>query len=134
MADDAVGYGRPPKQSQFKPGSSGNPRGRPRRKPTALADVISGTLTAPIQYREHGRTRTTTRAELGLKVIVDRAVKGDINAADLILKIRADALRGGVSRSEMLEIDGWLRDFPNQTAEQKAADIAGTAVADSFKE
>jgi hypothetical protein len=26
-----VGYGRPPKHSQFKPGKSGNPKGRPKR-------------------------------------------------------------------------------------------------------
>ena len=28
--DSDVGYGRPPKASQFKPGQSGNPNGRPR--------------------------------------------------------------------------------------------------------
>ena len=28
VADYEVGYGRPPKNSQFKPGQSGNPRGR----------------------------------------------------------------------------------------------------------
>jgi hypothetical protein len=28
--DDEVGYGKPPKHGQFKPGKSGNPRGRPR--------------------------------------------------------------------------------------------------------
>ncbi len=27
--DEEVGFGRPPKQHQFKPGQSGNPRGRP---------------------------------------------------------------------------------------------------------
>ncbi|MGY4471966.1 hypothetical protein ACVWWK_007675 [Bradyrhizobium sp. LB9.1b] len=93
MTDDATGYGRPPKQFQFKPGRSGNPKGRPKRKPTALADVIKEALIAPIQYREQGRTRTTTRTEFGLKMIVDRAVKGDIDAAALILKIHTEALR-----------------------------------------
>ena len=29
--DDKVGYCRPPKHSRFKPGQSGNPRGRPRK-------------------------------------------------------------------------------------------------------
>jgi hypothetical protein len=28
--DDRVGYGKPPKRSRFKPGQSGNPRGRAR--------------------------------------------------------------------------------------------------------
>ena len=29
--DDEVGYGRPPKKSQFKKGQSGNPKGRPKK-------------------------------------------------------------------------------------------------------
>lgn len=29
-----VGYGKPPLHTRFKPGQSGNPRGRPRRAPT----------------------------------------------------------------------------------------------------
>jgi Family of unknown function (DUF5681) len=36
MADDDVGYGRPPKKFRFKPGVSGNPKGRPKRDPGAL--------------------------------------------------------------------------------------------------
>ena len=133
MTDDATGYGHPPKQFQFKPGRSGNPKGRPKRKPTALADVIKEALIAPIQYREQGRTRTTTRTEFGLRMIVDRAVKGDIDAAALILKIHTEALRAGSSGSELLEIDGWLQDFPEQTAEQKAQDIAATSTTDSTR-
>lgn len=31
--DKAVGYGQPPKASQFKKGQSGNPGGRPRKTP-----------------------------------------------------------------------------------------------------
>src|SRR5580693_8551773 len=28
--DDEIGYGKPPKKSQFKKGTSGNPKGRPK--------------------------------------------------------------------------------------------------------
>ena len=30
--DDRVGYGKPPKRTRFRPGQSGNPRGRRRRE------------------------------------------------------------------------------------------------------
>ena len=33
--DDRVGYRRPPRHTQFKKGQSGNPRGRPVKRPSA---------------------------------------------------------------------------------------------------
>ncbi len=60
MAEDEVGYGKPPKSGRFRPGVFGNPRGRPKRKPTPLAEIITRTLDAPITYRERGRGRVKT--------------------------------------------------------------------------
>lgn len=120
MADYTVGYEKPPKQHQFKPGASPNPKGRPPKpKPTALSKVIRSTLTAPIQYRDGRRTKTTTRSALILKMIVDSAVKGDLVAAELILTIRAHALRSGDSGVHLLEIHGGLPNLPNETAGEK---------------
>jgi hypothetical protein len=38
MMTDSVGYRKPPKQSQFKKGESGNPRGRPKRPTHAMPE------------------------------------------------------------------------------------------------
>lgn len=43
-----VGYGKPPTTHQFKPGKSGNPRGRPkgsRNVVTEITDVFFSTVT-----------------------------------------------------------------------------------------
>jgi hypothetical protein len=93
MADDKVGYGRPPTRSRFKPGVSGNPKGRPKRDPTAVSEVIKNTLSAPIQYRAQGRTRTVTRTEVGLKKLVENAVRGDLAADPAPLSRAREALR-----------------------------------------
>ena len=61
--DYEIGYGRPPKQYQFKPGQSGNPRGRPRGKLSKKA-VWDRIMTEPMYIREEGRSsRKVTKYE-----------------------------------------------------------------------
>ena len=48
MSDDQnVGYRRPPVRTRFKPGASGNPSGRPKRRPT-FRSVLMDELAAPV--------------------------------------------------------------------------------------
>jgi hypothetical protein len=35
-----VGYGKPPRHTQFRKGQSGNPGGRPRRRPVQRANAL----------------------------------------------------------------------------------------------
>ena len=52
----AVGYGRPPKEHQFKPGQSGNPKGRPKRQSaTTLHGAIAEGLQETVTVRINGR-------------------------------------------------------------------------------
>ena len=81
MASYETGYGKPPLSGRFRPGASGNPKGRPKRNPTPLAERIKTVLNAPIEYRERGRTKFATYRELSLKMLVDRAISGDLAAA-----------------------------------------------------
>lgn len=37
--DEVVGYGRPPKSKQFKPGQSGNPNGRPKKPDPSVVEL-----------------------------------------------------------------------------------------------
>ena len=133
MPDYEVGYGKPPKQSRFTPGISGNPNGRRKRKPVALAEIIRGALSALIEYREQGRVKATTRHEMSLKMLIDQAVKGDLVAAELALKVRAHAQRFGEAGVARMQISDWLPDYPGQTADQKTQEFARTADADPLE-
>ena len=124
--DYDVGYGKPPKETRFKPGVSGNQKGRPKRSPALLAAIIDTALHAPIECRENGRIKTTTRHELGLKMLIDQAVKGDLSAAEHALKVRAHGQRFGEAAVDKLEIVNWLADYAGQTADQKTQEFAST--------
>jgi hypothetical protein len=51
-----VGYGKPPKATQFKRGRSGNPKGRPKGS-RKLATDLAAELGERITIREDGRSR-----------------------------------------------------------------------------
>jgi hypothetical protein len=46
MVSYEIGYGKPPLSGRFRAGVSGNPKGRPKRKPTPLAEIIKTVLNA----------------------------------------------------------------------------------------
>jgi hypothetical protein len=124
--DDEVGYGKPPKHSRFK---MGNQFGRHKRKPPAAAEIVSDVLNAPTEYREQGRTRKATRQELTLKTYVKLALSGDVQAAEMLLKLRAHAKRLGTLETDIVEVHDWPPDYPGQTAEQKTREFATQAAA-----
>lgn len=119
MADYETGYGKPPKHTRFAPGRSGNPRGRPSRRPDPIGEVVQNVMDAPVRYRENGRTKTGSRTEVRLKMLLEKAVKGDVGAADTLLEERKHALKHEGSSALQLIVSDWLPDFDGQTAEQK---------------
>ena len=133
MSEFEVGYKKPPIKSRFKPGLSGNPTGRQKRKPLALAEIVRSAFATPVTYNENGRAKTVTRLELYLKTLIEQAMRGNIGAAETVLKVRAQAQRSGDAGVDRLKIADWLPDYPGQTAEQKTLDNAGTVDAQPFE-
>jgi hypothetical protein len=131
MTKDEGGYGKPPKHSRFKPGVSGNPLGRPKRKASTIGEVINDVLTAPAEYLEGGRPRRTTRQELAIRALTKHALSGDVRAAEMLLKLRAHAQSSGDVHNEIVHLHNWLPDHPGQTAEQKTGEQAKQTDADS---
>ena len=131
MTEYDVGYGKPPKSRRFKAGVSGNPKGRPKRGPIPLAETIDEVLNAQIEYRERGRTKVASAQELSLRVLVDRAVKGDLEAVETVLTICERADRYEDTGVEQIAISDWLPEYPSQSGEQKARDLEARREHDS---
>jgi hypothetical protein len=77
--DDKVGYGRPPKHTQFKPGRSGNPRGRPKR-PGHIKTIAAQLANSPIRARKGDRTTTLSGLEAMMLAVFKKALNGDLKA------------------------------------------------------
>jgi hypothetical protein len=78
--DDAEGgYGRPPNDRRFKPGRSGNPKGRRKGARNLKADLAS-LLEKRVAIREDGDVRHVSRQEAMLLRLYAKAVQGDTKA------------------------------------------------------
>lgn len=93
--DDDVGYRKPPKASRFKPGQSGNPKGRPKRQKT-VPDLLTEELAMRVTLTENGQTTRISKKKLLIRRLVNSAIKGDNRAASLLiglLQVSNDAPR-----------------------------------------
>ena len=82
MSDDAyqVGYGQPPKHTQFRSGQSGNPKGRPKQKDVASAQY-SHLLDEPILVQQQGKKQKMSPKEISLRKILKKALeKSDVKS------------------------------------------------------
>ncbi len=86
MAEDyEVGYGKPPKNSQFKPGNSGNKKGRPKGSKntyTLLVEILGQKINVK---KEDGQTIKISKKAAMLTQLVNKGVKGDIKAIATLL-------------------------------------------------
>ena len=88
-----VGYCRPPPEHRFKPGVSGNPRGRPRKQP-AVADespckvyeTFSGELGRQIRVTEAGKPRKMSMFQAMVRGACNQALQGDLKAIGLVMR------------------------------------------------
>lgn len=82
--DYEVGYKKPPQHTRFKPGQSGNPKGRPK-KTKDFERLLDAELSETLRIVENGETRTLTKRELIIKTLIRDAVKGDARALKMVL-------------------------------------------------
>ena len=89
--DYEVGYKRPPKASQYKPGQSGNPKGRPRGA-KGINTLARETLTAKVRVRTPDGEKRMSKMEAVLQKTVELAMKGNARAIILLLNLYRPAV------------------------------------------
>jgi hypothetical protein len=88
-----VGYGKPPMEHRWRKGTSGNPRGRPRKAQAALAqhsfdpfrEQFLAEMLRPISIKEAGRTVELPAIQAISRSLVLNALKGNSKAQQLAL-------------------------------------------------
>jgi Family of unknown function (DUF5681) len=80
-----VGFGKPPKHTQFHKGRSGNPKGRARGSRNA-STLLDEALRERVIVAENGRRRKVTKLEVVLTQLVNKAAQGDHSATRLLLE------------------------------------------------
>jgi hypothetical protein len=79
-----VGFGKPPKATQFKKGTSGNPKGRPKQLP-GVEHLVMKESRALIPINENGRRRRIPKQEVVIRQLLNRAMAGSDRATRIYL-------------------------------------------------
>jgi hypothetical protein len=114
-----VGRGRPPKQYQFKPGQSGNPKGARRKTRPITPDLkalLERALSETVTLRQGEKDRIVTKAAAGIEQLVNQYAKGDRYARrdviELATKFGVDLVAGqGKKIEEALQADVTANDM-----------------------
>ena len=112
-ADYAVGYGKPPVATRFKPGQSGNPNGRPKAA-KGLSTIVRDTLTQKVMVRTPSGEKRISRIDAALHKTVELAMKGNVRALTQLIKLYSEAVPDTKAAAEN----------PAETEDLTATDIA----------
>ena len=77
----AANYRKPPLDTRFKKGQSGNPHGRPKKN---LPGLLVAALNEPVFVTTDGRRRKITKREAIVTQMVNESAKADLRATKML--------------------------------------------------
>jgi hypothetical protein len=80
---ERIGYRNPPEQTRFKPGQSGNPKGRPKGS-LNMATVLERVLREKVIINENGRRKVISKRQAACTQLVNKAASGDLKAVQIL--------------------------------------------------
>jgi hypothetical protein len=83
-ADGDDADGKPPRDTRFKKGQSGNPNGRPKKVASFKAD-LAAELQQKLVLVENGKQQRVSKQRAFVKTLVAAAIKKDIRAVNALL-------------------------------------------------
>ena len=84
--DYEVGYQKPPKETRFTKGQSGNPNGRPKGSKN-LSTILMAQALQLVTVTEHGKTRQVTKLEAASTQLLNKAASGDFASVRLLMHL-----------------------------------------------
>jgi hypothetical protein len=122
--DYEVGRGKPPKHTQFKPGESGNPKGKSKGTKN-FKTYLFNEMNAKVVISENGKQKKLTRLEAFTKRMMEKALNGDPRFAklltDLIARYDAD-MSEDINTETLSETEARILERFKQKVIQEAKD------------
>lgn len=84
-----VGYGKPPRGTRWKPGQSGNPRGRPKGS-TSLPSIFHKIMKQRVKIQERGRSIWISMWEAVARRLRQKALEGDLKAITFLTALEPE--------------------------------------------
>ena len=118
----SASYRNPPEHSRFKPGQSGNPLGRPKKR-KSVADELNEELNVVIPVREGTRTIEMTKARAIARELLRLAMGGDLRAATIVVSCAGRLSNSDEPIQETTPDDvALIDDFVEREIRRRAAD------------
>jgi hypothetical protein len=83
---DEIGFGKPPKHTQFRKGQSGNPKGRPKGSKN-ISVRFRKILEEKVIVKTKGGTRSMAMFDALLMQLVNKAMSGDMKSLQEVIRL-----------------------------------------------